>query len=204
MRLSPTDKRYFQLLTDAADNLVTAADLLTRLVDAAPEQRREIAARMREVEHAGDDVTHEVMKRLNSSFVTPFDREDISALAGRIDDVLDCMDAAADLTVLYGIDRFPDGVGGQAKLLTQAAKVTAAAMPRLASPADLEPYWIEINDLENQADDTYRSLLAHLFTNGTDALTVLALKDVIDQLEAAADGFEHVADVVQTIAVKES
>ena len=102
------------------------------------------------------------------------------------------------------MDGLPPETTGQVDLLRQAARVTADAMPRLRTMKDLEPYWIEVNRLENEADDLYRGLLSRLFGGGTDALTVLKLKQVADDLETAADAFEHVANVVQTIAAKES
>jgi predicted phosphate transport protein (TIGR00153 family) len=204
MRLIPTDTRFFALLSDAAGNLVTGAQLLGELIAAAPADRSAITARMRQTEHSGDEITHDIMNRLNTSFVTPFDREDISNLAGRLDDVLDAMDEAADLAVLYRIGSFPAGVADQVDCLTRAAAATADAMPKLANLHDLDQYWITVNDLENEADDVYRTLRANLFNNGTDAIAVMKIKEVIDQLESAADCFEHAANIVQTIAAKES
>ncbi|GAA1018857.1 MULTISPECIES: DUF47 domain-containing protein [Amycolatopsis] len=204
MRIKPRGSQFFQLLADAAANLVTATALLRDLTEAPPGEREAIAARLHEVEHAGDDLTHTVMVELNSTFVTPFDREDIQALAARIDDVLDFLDTAADLAVLYRLAEFPPGTKGMLRVLSRAAELTAEAMPGLAKVGELSPYWIEINALENEADHTYRRMLADLFQPGADALEVLKAKEVVEQFELAADGFEHVADVVQTIAVKES
>ncbi|HVV14730.1 DUF47 domain-containing protein [Amycolatopsis sp.] len=205
MRLTPRDNRFFELLTQAAANLVTGARLLSELVAAPPGERAAISARMREIEHQGDDVTHEIMLALNTSFITPFDRQDIQFLAARIDDVLDDMDEAADLAVLYRIEDFPPGVEKLVELLGRAAELTAEAMPGLRKVTELAPFWKEVNTIEDDADGVYRRLLAHLFNGGgADPLTVLKTKEVIDRLESAADSFEHVADVVQTIAVKES
>jgi hypothetical protein len=166
--------------------------------------REAIAEKMRACEHAGDEFTHAIMRRLNESFITPFDREDIYRLASTLDDVMDYMEAAADLVVLYKVEELPRDVVGQVEVLERAAELTAAAMPRLRGMKDLSEYWIEINRLENQGDQVYRRLLAELFGGDYDALTVLKLKEIIDQLEAAADAFEHVANTVETIAVKES
>ncbi|KAA9150113.1 DUF47 family protein [Amycolatopsis acidicola] len=204
MRLTPRDNRFFELLTQAATNLVTGAKLLSELVAAPPGERGPIAARMHEIENAGDDVTHEIMLTLNTSFITPFDRQDIGILAARLDDVLDEMDEAADLAVLYQIGDFPPGVEKLVELLCRAADLTAGAMPGLRKVTELAPFWREANSIEDEADGVYRRLLAYLFNNGADPLTVLKTKEVIDRLESAADSFEHVADVVQTIAVKES
>jgi len=156
------------------------------------------------LEHAADESTHAIMRKVNSSFITPFDREDIYGLASNLDDCMDLMEAAADLIVLYRIDDLPDGISAQVEVLARMAELTAEAMPRLRAMRDLSEYWIEINRLENQADQAYRRLLADLFNNGADAITVLKLKEVIDELEAAADAFETVAHTVESIAVKES
>jgi predicted phosphate transport protein (TIGR00153 family) len=178
--------------------------VLREFVAAPPERRAELAARMHEVEHAGDETTHTILDQLNRAFITPFDREDIYRLAGRLDDVIDFIDAAVDLAALYQVGDLPEGVHGQVELLCQLAALTAEAMPKLAKPAGLDTYWVAVNELENQADQVYRQLLKWLFSGDVDTLTVLKLKEVIDQLESAADAFEHVADAVHTIAVKES
>ncbi|MET9000427.1 DUF47 family protein [Amycolatopsis sp. Hca4] len=204
MRFTPRGTRFFDLLAEAAKNLVAGTALLRELVAADPGDREPIAKRLHEVEHQGDELTHTIMVELNSSFVTPFDREDIQALAAKIDDVLDFMDTAADLAVLYRIGAFPPGTDVLLRVLCRAAELTAAAMPGLSKVGELEPFWIEINELENEADRVYRRILAHLFEPGGDALEVLKTKEVVEQFELAADGFEHLADVVQTIAVKES
>jgi uncharacterized protein len=117
---------------------------------------------------------------------------------------MDLMEAAVDLIVLYRIGDLPAGITAQVEVLGRMSELTAQAMPRLRSMSDLSEYWIEINRLENQADQVYRRLLAELFNGGNDAITVMKLKEVIDELEAAADAFEKVANTVESIAVKES
>lgn len=203
LRLTPREDSYYDMFADSANNLVTGVRLLGELVNDGVD-RESVAEKMRACEHLGDEYTHRIMRRLNESFITPFDREDIYRLASTLDDVLDFMDAAVDLVVLYRLERLPKEVAGQVEVLERAADLTAEAMPRLRSMRDLAEYWIEINRLENQADQVYRRLLAKLFGGDYEALTVLKLKEVIDQLEAAADAFEHVANTVETIAVKES
>ena len=167
-------------------------------------ERETAAARMRDIEHAADESTHAIMRKVNSSFITPFDREDIYGLASHLDDCMDLMEAAADLIVLYRIGDLPDGIAAQVEILVRMAELTAETMPRLRSMHDLAEYWIEINRLENQADQIYRRLLAEVFNDGQNAISVLKLKEVIDKLEAAADAFETVAHTVESIAVKES
>ncbi len=204
LRFTPRDDRFYQMFASAAEHLVTGAGLLREQLAADADDRPAIAARMRDTEHAGDDVTHEIFNAVNTTFVTPFDREDIYQLAGRIDDVLDHLDAAADLIVLYRPVELPAGVGQQVDVLVRAADLTAAAMRRLRSPQELSDYWIEINRLENEADQVYRRLLATLFSGMYEPMEVLKLKDVVEELEAAADAFEHLAHAVQTIAAKEA
>ncbi len=203
-RLTPRQTSFYGMFATSGENLVTGAKLLKELLGAEPQDRKAIADQMRAVEHAGDEATHAIMRELNESFVTPFDREDIYRLASGLDDVLDAMEAAVDLVVLYQIGELPAEIADQVELLERAAELTAEAMPRLRSMKDLAPFWIELNRLENQADQVYRRLLARLFSGDFDTLTVMKLKEVVDQLEAAADAFEHVANTVETIAVKES
>jgi len=204
-RLTPQENSFYELFAKSASHLVDGSQELTTLLGVEPEEREGVAKRMREIEHEADEATHEIIKRVNSSFITPFDREDIHGLASTLDDCMDAMEEAVNLIVLYRIGALPAGISDQVEVLGRMSELTAAAMPRLRSMKDLTEYWIEINRLENQADQIYRRLLAELF-NGEerDAITVLKLKEVIDQLEEAADAFEKVAHKVESIAVKES
>jgi uncharacterized protein len=205
-RLTPQDTSFFTLFTAQAQLLVDATRELTRFLEVGLSERQAVADRLKELEHAADDATHELISRVNSSFITPFDREDIHFLASRLDDCMDHMEEAVDMADLYKVSDFPKGVAKQIEIIGRMADLTAAAMPRLRSMKDLSEYWIEINRLENQADQIYRGLLAALFNGeyGTDAITVMKLKEVIEELEAAADAFEAVAHKVESIAVKES
>jgi len=203
LRLTPRDNSFYDMFSAAADNIVVTCQLLAELA-ADGTDRALLAEKIRDAEHAGDDLTHRILRQLNSTFVTPFDREDIYRLASRLDDVIDFVEAAADLVLLYQLAELPAELQKIVDVLNRAARCTAAAMPRLRSLSDLDEYWIEINELENEADQLHRRLVARLFAGSYAALDVLKLKEVADHLEAAADAFEHVADTVQTIAVKES
>ena len=203
LRLTPRDDRFFPMFVEAAQNLVSATELMGEFLHVSS-NRDKLAVQLREHEHAGDAVTHRVIHELNSTFVTPFDREDIYQLITQLDDVMDAIEAAADFAVLAELEILPAEMGRQVDLLQRAARVTVDAMGRLATMNDLASFWIEINRLENEADQVYRGLLSRLFSGSYEALTVLKLKQVADDLEEAADAFEHVANVVQTIAVKES
>ncbi len=203
IRLTPRQDAFYTFFTEAADNLVTGADLLSQMMTNGND-RAALAERLRDIEHASDEVTHAVFRQLNTSFITPFDREDIYRLGSTLDDVMDAMEAAGDLVLLYGLEQLPGEIEQIVDVLGRCARVTAAAMRRLKSMKDLEEYWIEANRLENEADQVYRRLLKRLFSGEYDALTVLKLKEVGDVLEGAADAFEHVANAVETIVVKES
>jgi predicted phosphate transport protein (TIGR00153 family) len=203
LRLTPRENSFYDHFTAAAENLVEGARLLADMF-APGADRPMLAKKLRDVEHRSDEVTHTVMRQLNSTFVTPFDREDIYRLANRLDDVMDFIEAAADLIVLYELDELPAENLRVVEVIQAAAALTATAMPRLRGLKDLQEYWIEVNRLENEADQIYRRTVARLFSGEFDALTALKLKDVAEELEAAADALEDVADAVETIAVKES
>ena len=205
-RLRPTEDSFYALFSQAAANLVKGASILSEL--SLPQaDHQAISDRLSDIEHASDEVTHQLMRTLNSTFVTPFDREDIYRLGSLLDDVMDHMEAAGNLAFLYGLSSLPAlprELHQLIEVLNESARVTADAMPRLKEMKNLEPYWIEVNRLENEADQAYRMLLVRLFSGEFDALTVLKLKEVADELEAAADAFEHVANTIETIVVKES
>jgi predicted phosphate transport protein (TIGR00153 family) len=203
LRFRPVDTSFYDLFARSAGHLVEGAALLAQVLGDGND-RKAIAQRMHEAEHACDETTHEIVRRVNSTFVTPFDREDIYALASGLDDVMDLMEEAVDLVQLYEVRELPDEVATIVEVLQRAAELTAEAMPQLETLRHLEEYWIEINRLENTADKAYRRILAHLFSGAYDALDVLKLKDVVDSLEGAADAFEKVANIVEQIAVKES
>lgn len=204
LRFTPRQTSFYDMFAASGANLVVGVKLLTELLGSAPEERAAISERMKAAEHASDEITHGIMREVNSSFITPFDRDDIYRLASSLDDVMDAMDAAVDLVALYNIDTLPVALADQVEVLERCAEITAGAMARLRAMKNLSEYWIEINRLENAADQIYRRMLAKLFGGEYDALTVLKLKEVVDQLEAAADAFENVANTVESIAVKES
>ena len=203
LRLRPADNTFYDLFAEQADHLVTGARLLAEMLGEG-NNREATAKMMREAEHNCDETTHSIVRRANSTFVTPFDREDIYSLAAGLDDVMDFMEEAVDLVLLYDVGTLPRETVEQVEVLQRAADLTAEAMPRLRTMRDLEEYWIEINRLENQGDRTYRGIVAQLFAGGYDALDVLKLKGVVDALEHAIDAFEKVANTVEQIAVKES
>ncbi|GAA1838201.1 DUF47 family protein [Pseudonocardia ailaonensis] len=209
-RLTPHERGFYPLFTRAAENIVVAAGELAALVAAEPPDRPALAKRVKDAENAGDEITHEIMVKLNSVFVTPFDREDIYRLASSLDDVVDAIEEAADRIVLYRLDRLPAGITMQVDVLRRAAAATAEAMPKLERMAELQEYWIHVNSLEDEADEAYHAVLAGLLspderiTDAAAVLEVIKLKEVVDTLEEAADAFETVANTVESIAVKEA
>ena len=203
LRFKPVDNVFYSLLSNSAGQLVLGTGILAELLGEHVD-RVAVADRMRDAEHQADEITHEIAKRVNSTFVTPFDREDIYALASGLDDVMDFMEEAVDMTVLYEVNALPGELAEQVDVLQRCAELTAEAMPQLKSMKGLEEYWIEINRLENAGDKSYRRILAKLFSGQYEALEVLKLKDIVDSLEHAVDAFEKVANIIEQIHAKES
>lgn len=202
-RIRPVETSFYDLFSEMAAHLVGGADLLASMLDSGTDKVA-LSERMREAEHQADETTHKIIKLVNSTFVTPFDREDIYRLASTLDDVMDFMEETVDLVGLYELGDLPADFAPQVEVLQRATQLTAEAMPRLRTMKDLDEYWIEINRLENQGDRSYRRIVAHLFSGSFKSLEVMKLKDVTDSLEHAIDALESVANTVEQIAVKES
>ncbi len=205
-KFRPSDDSFYEFFTRAADNLVRGTELLSELALPGADIQS-ISERLGDVEHDSDKITHEVYSKINSTFITPFDREDIYRLASNLDDVIDHIEAAGNLVYLYGLTKLPALPREMHELvavLDRQAKLTSDAMPRLKTMKDLKEYWVECNRLENDGDRAYRMLLVRLFSGEYDPLNVLKMKEVADELEAACDAFEHVANTIEQISVKES
>lgn len=195
----------FELLTTQSQFLVEAADLLGKVVGADPQARVELNDSLHKVEHQADEACHTVLNKINQSFVLPFDREDLYNLSVAMDDCIDLMDEAADNLVLYKPGLLPEGVSTQVEILRNCAKLTHNIMGKLSViDASTRDYWIEINQLENQGDQLYRSMVSRLFENSTDAMEVLRVKLFLDVTENAIDAFEKLSGTVESIAIKES
>jgi len=206
LKIRPTDDSFYDYFIRAAENLVIGTGLLAELALPGTDVMT-TSEKLVEVEHDSDSITHDLYNKINSSFITPFDREDIYRLGSRLDDVMDHLEAIGTFVYLYGLSSLPALPREMVEMidvLDQQAKVTSDAMARLKSKSALQEYWVECNRLENDGDRAYRMLLVRLFSGEYDALTVLKMKEVADELEAACDAFEHVANTVETIAVKES
>jgi uncharacterized protein len=220
--LRPSEGAFYEMFSKAAQNLVRGAQLLTELALPGADVQA-VSERLIEVEHDSDQITHELYNKINSTFITPFDREDIYRLGSGLDDVMDHLEAVGTLVYLYGLTKLPmlpREMHELVDVLNRQAAITAEAMerlrigapgvkrpkgvPKMKGLSGLKDYWVETNRLENEGDNAYRMLLVRMFSGEYDALTVLKMKEVADELEAACDAFEHVANTVETIAVKES
>ena len=203
-RLTPRESSWFTLLSECAVHLVHAARTLAELAAADRPERLRLIQELHDVEHRADLAAHALIQKVNASFVTPFDRDDLLLLATRIDDCVDLMDEAGDMVVLYKLGEMPDATVRMIGNLERCAELTVEMIPRLRTMERLRDYWVEINRLENETDRIYSKAIADLFDTETDSRTLVKLKDVIGTLEAAVDAFERLANSVETIAVKES
>ncbi len=208
MRLSsvigPRDREFFDLFEEAGGNIVRAADLLDRMLRAFPDRGDDLARDILICEQDGDRITHDIIRRLNETFVTPIDREDIYALASSLDDVVDLTEEVADYLILYKIEAPMEQAQRLAHVLLQSARQIAEAMPRLRGFKDLSHYTVEINRLENDGDRIVREAIASLFDNGIDPMVVIRWKDIYERLEQAIDATEHVANILEGIVIKNS
>lgn len=199
---------FFDLFSQQAANLVSGAALLASILDASAQERVALRDHLHEIEHQGDEINHRIAQLVNQTFVTPFDREDLGAVASCLDDCMDFIDEAGDLIVMYGIENIPAPVHSlvaeQIDIIARCADQTAHNIPALKSPLDLRDFWVELNRLENEGDLTYRRALTATFDSGTDPITIIKLKDLVEVLEEATDAFENLASRIETIAVKES
>ena len=200
---APRDRVYFELFEEAGQNILQAADMLDRLLAGFPESK-DLAREILECEHEGDRITHDIIQRLNQTFVTPIDREDILALASALDDIVDYTEEVADYLGLYRIEAPMDQAIKLARVLKAAARQIAEAMPRLRGFRDISGYTVEINRLENEGDRITREAVASLFDGGIDPMVVIRWKDLFERLEAAIDAAERVANILEGIVIKNS
>lgn len=203
LKISNRSDAFFELFSAGAENLRIASELLYDLVSDFTDVELK-ARRLQEREHEGDEITHQVIEHLNTTFITPMDREDIYQLATALDDVVDAIEAAGDLFILHGIQEPRPFMIQQSNVLVRAASQTEAAVKVLdkLDRTVLEPYWIEINSLENEGDRIYRRSIADMFNGDHRAMDVLRWKDVSETLEEALDGLENVANIVEAVVLK--
>ena len=200
---APRDREFFDLFEEAGANIARAADLLDQMLAAWPD-RKELARDILVCEQEGDRITHDIIHRLNQTFVTPIDREDILALASALDDVIDLTEEVSDYLGLYRIEAPMEQSQRMAHILVQATRQVAEALPRMRGFQDLSHYTVEINRLENDGDRVVREAMASLFEGGIDPMVVIRWKDIYERLEEAIDACEHVANVLEGIVIKNS
>ena len=199
--LIPRDTVFFDLFNQAGQNILRAARQLQEMLGNWPDESglgREILL----AEQEGDRITHELIRRLNSTFVTPLDGEDIYALATKLDDIVDYIEETADFMVLYQIEAPMEQAIKMADVLVKSCEQLAAALEKLRGFKDLEQYWIEIHRLENDGDRLYRDAVASLFANGIDPMVVIRWKDLFTVLERAVDSTETAAHILEGIVIK--
>ena len=201
--LMPHDRIYFELFEKAGENIVRAADLLDEMLSNYPDSKG-LAAQITECEHEGDRITHDIIHRLNQTFVTPIDREDILSLCSALDDIVDYTEEVADYLGLYQIEAPMDQALRLAGVLKAAAHQIGEAIPRLRGFNDISQYTVEINRLENEGDAITREAMASLFHTGIDPMVVISWKDLFERLENAIDAAEHVAYILEGIVIKNS
>ncbi|MEO6496666.1 MAG: DUF47 family protein [Solirubrobacteraceae bacterium] len=197
----PKDREFFDLFEEAATNVVRGADLLDQMLRTYPE-KKDLARDILICEQGGDRITHDIINRLNNTFVTPIDREDIILLASALDDIVDLTEEVADYLGLYKIEAPMEQAQRLAHILLQASRQVAEAMPRLRDFKDMDHYTIEIHRLENDGDRIVREAIASLFEGGIDPMVVIRWKDLFERLEDAIDACETVANVLQGIVIK--
>jgi predicted phosphate transport protein (TIGR00153 family) len=204
MNLLPKDEKFFDLFQKHAGILCQASKLLVTGLSGGPEGVRRISQEMAMLEDQGDQVIHEIFRRLRSTFITPFDPEDIQTLATALDNVLDGIDDVTFRIVAYRLDPIPPAIPQLGELVDHACMALARALDALRQQKPVLENCIEVNRLENQADKIERNMIAALFQNEMDPISLIKQKEICELLEAATDRCEDVADVIQNVAVKNS
>jgi predicted phosphate transport protein (TIGR00153 family) len=201
IRLIPQTREFYTLFDRAAQNLVTTSQLLLDLLENYPD-RGDLVGQIKDREHEGDSVTHDIVQLVNKTFVTPIDGEDIYDLATSLDDVCDFMDEVADELNLYGVDEVPREAIEQAGVIVKAVAKLADAIARLEGLKDISALLVDIHTLEDEGDRIVRAATARLFRDGHDPLVVIRWKDIYEHLEQAVDSCERAAHVLESIYLK--
>ena len=201
IRLIPREERFYDMFVEDAANVLAAARRLEEMLrsyDNIEQRAKELFA----MEHHGDEISHNIGRRLNTTFVTPFDREDIVALISGLDDVLDLIEEVADTFILYQVEAPTPASLQQARIIVRQCEAIHGALELLRSFKGLQKYWTEINRLENEGDRITRAAVAGLFSEKTKATDIIKWKDIYGLLEATIDKCEDVADIIEKIVVK--
>ncbi|HEY7735977.1 MAG TPA: DUF47 family protein [Candidatus Limnocylindrales bacterium] len=201
LRLIPREERFYDLFVEDAANVLGAARLLEAMLRTYDVIERR-AGEIRDAEHRGDEISHDIGHRLEATFVTPFDREDIHALISALDDVLDYVEEIADTFVLYRIEAPTAIAVEQASIIVKQCEQLHEALLHLRTYRGLDKYWIEVHRLENEGDRVARAAIAGLFENESDPIALVKWNKIYDVLEAAIDKCEDVANIIERITIK--
>lgn len=200
-RILPREESFFQMFNELAENIDAGAKAMVELLENFTNVQVQVEL-IKSLEHKGDSLTHAMMKRLDQTFITPIDREDIHELSSKIDDVLDLTDAAASRLVTYRVESIRPGVADLAKVLQQATAVVVTAVKVLEKQKFILEHCIEIHRLENEGDRLSRALIAQLFEEEKDPVQIIKWKEIIEVLETAIDKCEDVANVLESVVIK--
>lgn len=200
-RLIPKEEKFYDDFIAVAVQITKGAGLLEQMIASDP-PRYDVAHEIKEIEHRCDSLTHGTIQRLNQTFVTPLDREDIFELARSLDDCMDAVDHCANLVANYQIARIPGGARELAQLLTASARSVEAAVGALDKKIAIAPHIVEINRLENEADQIHREAISSLFREEANPIEVMKWKEILDLLERATDDCEDVANLVESVLMK--
>lgn len=202
--LLPREDEYFELFSQITGKIQDATNLLIRMVTEEDADFIAYSRQIKDVEHSCDEITHKVTTKLNKSFITPFDREDIYTLAVALDDVCDYIDAAARAIRMYDIKQFNEYVRQLARLLNTQASAMNSAVGMLKNPTGMNAQIVEIHRLENEADEAYSRAIGDLFKNSKDPIEVIKLKELLEILENGTDKCEQVANIMESVVLKHS
>ncbi len=198
----PKEEQYFSLFAQMTSYIYDAAGALVEMLADKKGDYTSYVSRIKEIEHECDELTHTVSTRLNKSFITPFDREDIYLLSGALDDIVDLIDDAARTMVMYNVHESTAHAIHFADVIQRMAVELHEVIKTLERPSGITPRLVELHRLENEGDETYHTAVAELFHNTTDALTVIKWKDIYEKLEAAVDRCENVANIIESVIIK--
>ena len=205
--LVPKDKNFFRLFAQSSNNLVEISKVFSEMVNSPIEKRPELLKKISDLEHVGDEITHQIFTELSTNFITPFDREDISYLASSLDDIVDYIDGSAKRLDTYKIGETSAAMKKLCEIIEQSSKeihVAVANLKDMTNVVRLREAIVRINSLENQADYVFDRAVADLFEKETDAIYIMKVKEVLSNMETATDKCEDVANVIETIIVKNS
>lgn len=200
--LLPKEDEYFSFFSQMGAKIEEGSHLLIQMCEDDISKHEEYTKKIKDVEHQCDEITHSMTTKLNKSFITPFDREDIYTLAVALDDICDYIDAGARAIVMYGIGVPNKHTVDLAKVIQQLGAQISKAVSMLSKPDNINPHFVEIHRLENEADEIYFRAMKELFSNGSDALNVIRWKEIYEILEYATDRCEHVANIIESIVLK--